>query len=125
MSVVAVATGLLVALPVSSSAANPQEGNQCTKKQLGTFVGSLTCSQVGGKYVWVRTATSNPDADGCDPNYEPCVPIASDVDCAGGKGNGPAYVQGPVNVIGTDVYGLDADDDGIGCEPPKKRRKGS
>jgi hypothetical protein len=44
------------------------------------------------------------------------VPIASDVDCAGGSGNGPAYVQGPVRVVGTDVYKLDADGDGIGCE---------
>ncbi|WP_431606782.1 hypothetical protein [Mycolicibacterium neoaurum] len=27
----------------------------------------------------------------CDPNYSgACVPIASDVDCAGGSGNGPA-----------------------------------
>jgi hypothetical protein len=54
---------------------------------------------------------------GCDPNYAwACVPIASDVDCAGGKGNGPAYVRGPVKVIGTDIYGLDSDGDGIGCE---------
>lgn len=53
---------------------------------------------------------------GCDPNYSGCVPIASDVDCAGGKGNGPAYVRGPVTVIGTDIYGLDNDGDGIGCE---------
>jgi hypothetical protein len=52
----------------------------------------------------------------CDPNYQPCVPIASDVDCAGGGGNGPAYVQGPVRVVGRDVYGLDRDGDGIGCE---------
>jgi hypothetical protein len=44
------------------------------------------------------------------------VPIDSDVDCAGGSGNGPSYVQGPVRVIGADVYGLDADHDGIGCE---------
>jgi hypothetical protein len=44
------------------------------------------------------------------------VPIASDVDCAGGSGNGPAYVSGPVRVIGDDVYGLDSDKDGIGCE---------
>jgi hypothetical protein len=36
----------------------------------------------------------------CDPNYSPCVPIASDVDCAGGHGDGPAYVKGPVRVIG-------------------------
>ncbi len=53
---------------------------------------------------------------GCDPNYSGCVPIASDVDCAGGSGNGPAYAQGPVQVIGTDIYGLDGDNDGIGCE---------
>lgn len=52
----------------------------------------------------------------CDPNYSGCVPIASDVDCAGGSGNGPAYVSGPVQVIGTDVYGLDRNGDGLGCE---------
>nr|MDT0660335.1 G5 domain-containing protein [Micromonospora sp. DSM 115978] len=52
----------------------------------------------------------------CDPNYSGCVPIASDVDCAGGSGNGPAYVTGPVRVIGSDIYGLDHDGDGVGCE---------
>jgi hypothetical protein len=52
----------------------------------------------------------------CDPNYSGCVPVASDVDCAGGSGNGPAYVDGPVDVIGQDIYGLDSDDDGVGCE---------
>jgi hypothetical protein len=53
----------------------------------------------------------------CDPNYTgACVPIASDVDCAGGSGNGPAYVQGPVYVVGSDIYGLDSDGDGVGCE---------
>lgn len=52
----------------------------------------------------------------CDPNYSgACVPIASDVDCAGGSGNGPAYVQGPVYVVGKDIYGLDRDGDGVGC----------
>jgi hypothetical protein len=44
------------------------------------------------------------------------VPIASDVDCKPGKGNGPAYVTGPIRVIGPDVYGLDSDNDGVGCE---------
>jgi resuscitation-promoting factor RpfB len=52
----------------------------------------------------------------CDPNYTPCVPIDSDVDCAGGKGNGPSYVAGPVRVIKDDPYGLDRDHDGVGCE---------
>lgn len=56
-------------------------------------------------------------AQSCDPNYAgACVPIASDVDCQGGSGNGPAYVQGPVQVVGTDIYDLDRDNDGIGCE---------
>lgn len=58
------------------------------------------------------------NAQGCDPNYTgACVPIASDVDCAGGGGNGPAYVQGPVKVVGSDIYGLDRDGNGEGCEP--------
>lgn len=60
--------------------------------------------------------TSPPASSGCDPNYSGCVPISSDVDCAGGSGNGPAYAQGPVQVTGSDIYGLDADHDGIGCE---------
>jgi hypothetical protein len=63
-------------------------------------------------------AATKPAGTGkCDPNYSrACVPIASDVDCAGGSGNGPAYVQGPVQVVGTDIYKLDADHDGVGCE---------
>ncbi len=53
---------------------------------------------------------------GCDSNYSGCVPIDSDVDCAGGSGNGPSYVSGPVRVIGSDIYGLDRDGDGIACD---------
>lgn len=56
-------------------------------------------------------------ADDCDANYGGvCVPISSDVDCAKGSGNGPAYVQGPVYVIGIDIYKLDRDGDGVACE---------
>ena len=60
---------------------------------------------------------ARPDEDtGCHPSYEgACVPFASDVDCIGGSGNGPAYV-GRVIVVGPDVYGLDRDGDGIGCD---------
>ena len=61
--------------------------------------------------------TAPPPNRKCHPSYTgACVPIASDVDCAGGRGNGPAYVRGPVRVIGPDVYRLDRDRDGIGCE---------
>jgi hypothetical protein len=53
----------------------------------------------------------------CDSNYSgACVPIDSDVDCAGGSGNGPSYVSGPVTVVGTDIYDLDRDGNGTGCE---------
>jgi hypothetical protein len=52
----------------------------------------------------------------CHPNYTPCVPVAEDVDCAGGDGDGPAYVEGPVTVVGEDLYGLDHDGNGTGCE---------
>ena len=56
-------------------------------------------------------------ASECDPNYTvDCVPIASDVDCASGSGNGPAYVPGPVTVVGHDIYDLDRDGNGVGCE---------
>lgn len=58
-----------------------------------------------------------PAASACDGNYTgACVPIASDVDCAGGSGNGPAYVTGPVRIVGSDVYDLDRDGDGIACD---------
>jgi hypothetical protein len=54
---------------------------------------------------------------GCNPNYTPCVPNDPvDVDCAGGSGDGPSYVTGPVRVTGVDVYDLDRDGDGTGCD---------
>jgi resuscitation-promoting factor RpfB len=67
---------------------------------------------------WFIAETCNAQtAEQCDPNYfGACVPTASDVDCTGGSGNGPAYVREPVYVVGTDIYGLDRDKDGIGCE---------
>ena len=57
-----------------------------------------------------------PVAPLCDSNYSgQCVPVTSDVDCAGGSGDGPAYLTGTVTVIGSDHYGLDRNHDGIGC----------
>ena len=43
------------------------------------------------------------------------MPIDSDVDCAGGKGNGPSYFDGVARVVGTDIYKLDGDGDGFAC----------
>lgn len=62
-------------------------------------------------------AVGTKQARQCDPNYSgACVPIAGDVDCAGGSGNGPAYVRGPVRIVGSDIYDLDRDGDGTACE---------
>jgi hypothetical protein len=53
----------------------------------------------------------------CHPSYTgACLdPYASDYDCIGGSGNGPKYT-GLVRVVGPDVFRLDADHDGWGCE---------
>ncbi|WP_326563475.1 G5 domain-containing protein [Micromonospora peucetia] len=84
------------------------DGVQTAKKLIGSQITKAPITQV------VRVGTKQERQ--CDPNYSGCVPIASDVDCAGGSGNGPAYVQGPVRVIGSDIYDLDRDGDGIGCD---------
>jgi hypothetical protein len=53
----------------------------------------------------------------CHPSYKgACLdPNASDYDCIGGSGNGPKYT-GRVIVVGPDVFGLDRDGNGIGCQ---------
>jgi len=60
----------------------------------------------------IKVAITTPN---CTPGYSPCLPPASDYDCAGGSGDGPKYT-GLVRVTGSDPYGLDADNDGYGCE---------
>jgi len=77
---------------------------------------TVTTAAASSTAAAAPTSAAPTPAAGCDPNYSGCVPIASDVDCAGGSGNGPAYVAGPVQILGQDIYGLDRDNDGIGCE---------
>ncbi|MFD1713373.1 G5 domain-containing protein [Amnibacterium flavum] len=62
-------------------------------------------------------AAPEPQGGGCDPNYaDGCVPVSSDVDCAGGSGDGPAYFSGTARVVGSDIYDLDRDGNGIACQ---------
>jgi flagellar hook assembly protein FlgD len=64
-----------------------------------------------------KAATSAPA--NCTPGYSPCLPYhgGADYDCAGGSGNGPYYTNGGVyTVTGPDIYGLDANGNGLGCE---------
>jgi len=56
-----------------------------------------------------------PPVEDCTPGYSPCIPPGSDVDCAGGSGNGPRYT-GRVTVTGSDPYDLDRDGNGVGCQ---------
>jgi len=96
--------------------------------QVGTYMLRV---RTGGGSTWTRAVVvtvtapapsrppkpTSPPPSPCHPSYTgACVPYASDVDCAGGSGDGPAYVQGPVYVVGPDVYDLDRDGDGVACE---------
>jgi micrococcal nuclease len=68
----------------------------------------------GGPDVPLEQPPAQPKPEGpsgnCAPGYDPCVPpYPPDVDCAD--------VDGPINVTGSDPHGLDADGDGIACEP--------
>jgi hypothetical protein len=47
----------------------------------------------------------------CASGYSPCLPNVPDLDC----GQIPDSKK-PVTVTGNDQYGLDADNDGVGCE---------
>lgn len=84
------------------------------------IVGSRTIAKMidvaDGTFVKSNANTTSRSTASCNSNYSGCVPIASDVDCAGGSGDGPKYVRGPIRVTGYDVYGLDRDNDGIACE---------
>lgn len=86
------------------------DGVRTAKKLVKSAVTKQPVTQV------VAVGTKKQQSSKCDPNYSGCVPIASDVDCAGGSGNGPAYVSGPIRVIGDDIYELDRDGDGIACD---------
>lgn len=82
---------------------------------VNTFVKRKPVAQV--KLVGTHVEPKPKPASNCDPNYAgACVPVASDVDCAGGSGDGPEYVQGPVRVVGDDIYDLDRDGDNIACD---------
>jgi hypothetical protein len=95
------------------------DGVETARKLVSEVVSIAPVAEVTsiGTYVAPPPPPPQPDTSGCDSNYAgACVPIASDVDCAGGNGNGPAYVDGPVSIVGWDIYDLDRDGDGIACD---------
>jgi hypothetical protein len=93
----------------SDSSFPPKEASMKTLSILGT------AALAAGSFGLMAAAPAGAAPAGCHASYDPCVPITSDVDCAGGSGNGPAYT-GRVRVIGPDEYDLDREGNGIGCE---------
>ncbi len=90
------------------------DGRETTRRIVSQTVTVPPVTQITS--IGTKVDEAEPAGD-CDPNYSgACVPIASEVDCSSGSGNGPAYVTGPVEVVGSDIYGLDGNNDGIGCE---------
>ena len=93
-----------------------EDGIEVSRKKISETITVKPINKIIAEGTYVAPKVTPPVVSNCDPNYSGCVPIASDVDCAGGSGNGPAYVAGPVRVLGSDIYGLDRDGDGYGCE---------
>lgn len=99
-----------------------EDGQEVSRTEIGNVVSVEPIHQVTAIGTYVEPAPAPAPAapssgGGCDPNYTgACVPIAPDVDCADGSGNGPAYVSGPVYVVGADIYDLDRDGDGTACD---------
>ncbi|MGV9414751.1 hypothetical protein ACWDOP_33030 [Nocardia sp. NPDC003693] len=85
-----------------------------------SFLGPAACAVAAIAFIWpaqagaaplgaVETSTvfAQPSTD-CHPSYDPCVPNTGNVTCAD--------LRGPVRVHGSDVYRLDRNGNGIGCE---------
>jgi hypothetical protein len=99
---------------------------QSSSQATGTVISvspSAGTELLPGKTITLTVAKKIPQQTqappACTPGYSPCLPIGpSDYDCAGGSGDGPAYTDPGVTyrVTGYDPYGLDADNDGLGCE---------
>jgi hypothetical protein len=82
------------------------------------LIASVVAVFVAG-VVGISPASADHTTPHCTRGYRPCIKnLRSDVDCRGGGGNGPRYTRAGVeySVTGSDRYGLDGDNDGVGCE---------
>ncbi|WP_228484553.1 G5 domain-containing protein [Microbacterium cremeum] len=96
------------------------DGQEVSRELISDIVTTQPVTQIVANGTYVAPPPPEPAQPGgsCDANYaDACVPIDSDVDCAGGSGNGPSYFSGVARVVGSDIYDLDRDGDGLACEP--------
>ncbi|WP_224816952.1 excalibur calcium-binding domain-containing protein [Hasllibacter sp. MH4015] len=87
-------------------------------KRMVLGAGTIMTIALAPSFAPLPSVITPAQAQACHPSYAGvCIsPSGGDVDCAGGNGNGPRYVQGPVRVVGPDEYRLDRDGDGVACE---------
>lgn len=72
------------------------------------LVGVLSAAALG---ISVGVDRAEASRLACAAGYSPCLPVKGDLNCAD-----IASAKRPVRVTGDDPYGLDADEDGVGCE---------
>jgi hypothetical protein len=84
----------------------PSGGKQRLGKKPLVAAGLAGAVLAGGGLVW--GLNGGVGGEECSPNYEPCIPVAVDLNCPD--------VGMQVRVIGEDIYNLDRDGNGIGCE---------
>lgn len=106
--VVLVASGAVwlrsTVVPMAPETVSPAPSRATDHSASSTQPASLSSPDVGA-----TRQSSRAGSTGCSPHYSPCVPdSASDLNCAD--------IGFSVQVIDTDVYGLDADADGTGCD---------
>jgi flagellar hook assembly protein FlgD len=89
-------------------------------KVVSVYFGQKVVSPWRAVVVKKRSTGGGGGGGGCTPGYSPCLVDhgGADYDCFGGSGNGPYFTAPGViyRVTGSDPYGLDADNDGLGCE---------
>lgn len=92
------------------------DGEEVSRELVSDEITTPPVNEVTAVGTYKKPKKAKPSST-CDSNYaDACVPVASDVDCAGGSGNGPAYFDGVARVVGSDIYDLDRNNDGYACE---------
>jgi hypothetical protein len=101
-----------------STTAAPTTAAPTTTKPRATTRRATTTTRKATPTTRRATPATAAPARNCDPAYpDACLHDGiGDYDCAGGSGNGPNYVRGPIRVRPPDPFGLDRDGDGVGCE---------
>ena len=96
--------------PTTVPAAPVTEATPATEAPPAATAPSEAATETTAAPATAPAATAATEGN-CHPSYSPCLPITGDLNCGDLAGG-----QKPVTVTGSDPYGLDADDDGVGCE---------